>query len=314
MMFMNNFETSDFQEKPHSESIENITKELFCIEPSPKERCSEFTCILEDEGEDSFENKFALIFLSSNHDKNSINSQDNDENRFFTKTKEESNRQKLKIFSIVKKQKINNKLNANKKKESKNKHNKFSEDNIVTKIKTYFVNSLIEYINIIYSKFKKGKQKLLKKISPKFSKAYSKKSNQCFLRLNVKQFVSIEISKRCRDSPDHNEKQIEKLYKQKESEECMKILDSKLSEMYELYTSNEIDEFSLDHDLERLKEKKKESIDYINQFKETANNLIGILSRKGIIKNRRFNCKKYKPSKKKKNNDLTDSSDNSKFG
>ena len=116
MMFMNNFETSEFQEKPHSESIENITKELFCIEPSPKERCSEFTCILEDEGEDSFENKFALIFLSSNHDKNSINSQDNDENRFFTKTKEESNRQKLKIFSIVKKQKTNNKLNSNKKK------------------------------------------------------------------------------------------------------------------------------------------------------------------------------------------------------
>ena len=90
MMFINNFETSDFQEKPHSESIENIKKELFYIEPSPKECCSEFTCILEDEREDSLENKIAVIFLSSNHDKNSINSQDNDENKFFTKTKEES--------------------------------------------------------------------------------------------------------------------------------------------------------------------------------------------------------------------------------
>ena len=87
---MNNFETFDLQEKPHSESIENIKKELFYIEPSPKECCSEFTCIIEDGREDSLENKFALIFLSSNHDKNSINSQDNDESRFFTKTKEES--------------------------------------------------------------------------------------------------------------------------------------------------------------------------------------------------------------------------------
>lgn len=318
-MIMYNFETPDeFLNDNYSESIEEITEKIYFIEKSHKYYHSEpiNRTFFENESKELFiENNNAIIILSSNHDKNSINNQNNDDDlRYFTKTKEESNSKKVKIFSITKKQKRKNKLDANKKNESKNSHNKYSEDNLVTKVKTYFVNSLREYINIKYSELKKGKQKLLKKISPIFSKAYSKKNNQSFLQLKVKQFVSMEISKRCRDSPDHNEKQIEILYQQKESNECTELLDYSLSKAYELYISNEKKEFSLEQDLKKLKEKKKEKDDYIKEFEKTAKNLIEILSRRGIIKNKKFLCIKRKPSKKNKINYLKDLSDDTKSG
>ena len=317
-MFMYDNEIPYLQEESSNESLQDISEQLFFIEKSDfhSEYVNNRTNIFENEREDlSLENINAIICLSSNHDKNSINNQNNDDDpRYFTKTKEESNREKVKIFSIVKSQKRKNKLDINKSKESKNKHNKYSEDNLVTKVKTYFVNSLRDYINIKYSELKKVKHKLLKKISPKFSKAYSKKENQKFLQLKVKQFVSMEISKRCRDSPNHNEKQIEKLYQQKESNECTELLDYSLSKAYELYISSTIEEFSLKNDLEKLKGKKKEKADYIEEFKKIAMNLIEILSRKGKMKNKKFCCKKFKPSKKKKNDNLSDFSGDSKSG
>ena len=306
-----------FNEPYDLDSTKEISELLYFIERSQSfssDYVNNRTYISEKEMEVEINNN-AINCLSSNHDKNSINSQNNNDPRYFTKTKENSSREKHKIFSIEKKQRIKRKLDVNQKKNSKYPHTKYSEDNIVTKVKTYFVNSLIKYINIRYSKLK-GKEnlKLLKKAAPKFAKVYSKKKNQDFLRLSVKQFISMEISKRCHDSPDHNEKQIAKLYKEKESEEFTELLDSKLSDMYEIYIEKDIPEFSLKNDLKNLKEKKKEINDYLVEYEKVAKRLIPIMSKKGKMKNRKFLCKKIKPSKKNKKNDLSDFSDDSKSG
>lgn len=312
------------QNETSSDLIKEFRDNIFLKEQS-QDFSLEFNIRTEISGneiEESFPpNTNKIKIESSNHDKNSINSQNNDDRRFFTITKEASNRGKLRIVSKkyfnIEKDKKRRKKDDITQKDSSKKHNKFSEDNIVTRVKTCFVNSLVEYINKKYSEYKgKEKLKLLKKISPNFSKAYSKKRNQYYLRLDVKQFVSMEISKRCHNPSDYNKKQIEKLYKQNESKELIDslLLDERLSDVYEKYIKKGLGEFSLENDLKKLKEKKEENNKYINQYKKKAMQLIEILSRQGKIKNRRFSCKKYKPSKKKKNNNLSDSSDVLKSG
>jgi len=252
-----------------------------------------------------------MHLFSSNKKNSSINSEIFEESIYYTKTKEKSAKEDVKIFSIKKIQRGRKKTYTIKEKKM---HTKYSEDNIVAKIKTYFVNSLRDYINQKYSDFKKNKNiKLLQKMSPNFSKAYSKKDNQEFLRLDVKQFVSMEVSKRCKASPDYNKKQIEKLYEKKEAMELIELLDLKIGHVFEKYAKDEINEFSLKKDLEKLQGKVDN--DYINKFREKAEKLIKILSRKGKIKNRKFICKRCRPSKKlkKKNNDLSEFREDSKL-
>jgi len=59
-------------------------------------------------------------------------------------------------------------------------HTKFREDNIVRKIKIYFTNSIMKYINKKYIEFlgKKSKKRLLGKIKPNFTIVWRKKENQ----------------------------------------------------------------------------------------------------------------------------------------
>jgi hypothetical protein len=308
------------EEEPRiGESIFRIAQNLEFIDKSYTEYSGYYdynnnnmTHLEEISAEEFFDiNTNSMPFFSSNKKSSSINSQNFEERIYYTKTNEKTTKEKVKIFSIKKIQKGRKKTYAIKEKKM---HTKYSQDNIVSKVKTCFVNSLKDYINQKYSDFKKNNNiKLLQKMSPNFSKAYSKKDNQEFLRLDVKQFVSMEVSKRCKASPDYNKKQIEKLYEQKEATELIEFLDLKIVHVFEKYAKNEIKEFSLEKDLKKLQGKVDN--DYINKFKEKAEKLIKILSKKGKIKNRKFICKRYKPGKKKKkkNNDLSEFRDDSKL-
>ena len=93
-----------------------------------------------------------------------------------------NNNKKDKIFRIKKVSKIAGRRNSNKPQLIPVKHSKSSKDNITTKVKTYFINSVIKYVNNIYKSFLRKNHKkeiiLLQKIIPKFSQAYSKDDNQ----------------------------------------------------------------------------------------------------------------------------------------
>jgi hypothetical protein len=247
---------------------------------------------------DQYLNNNLIYTILSNKNGSSQNSGSSIEKAciYKTQTTEESTKKGDKIFSIKKekKQKIKGrkKVNLSKKSGSK-RHNKFSVDNLVQKIKTFFVNNLIRYINKRHSEFTKNKNKqLLRKLSPEFSKAYSKIDNQEFLKKSVKDFVSMDISKRCTKvkEPEYNKNQIENLYKKNEAKNVIKILDLNLSEIYEEYIGNKNKEFSFEQDLKE--QKKNWEIEYIEKFKEKAQKLIVILSKKGKTKKVFFNPSK----------------------
>ena len=187
-----------------------------------------------------------------------------------------------KIFSI---KKINKQKGRKKAKSKSKNHDKFSEDNIVQKAKAFFVKNLIRYINKIYSDYTKGKhKKLLQILAPNFSVAYSKADSQEYLKKSVKDFVSMDISKKCTKvkDPEFNKKQIENLYKKNEAKELIKILDLNLGEIYAEYVGDNNKEFSLEQDLKE--QKNNWESEYIEKFKKTAIGFIGNLSKKGKTK------------------------------
>ena len=58
-------------------------------------------------------------------------------------------------------------------------HNKYKEDNMVNKIKIYFINSIMSFLNKKYFEFMgMESKKLLAKIKPNFTKVWTKKENQ----------------------------------------------------------------------------------------------------------------------------------------
>ena len=168
----------------------------------------------------------------------------------------------------------------------KAKHDKHSCDNIIRRIKTYFINSAMNYINKKYDEFlsihncKKGR--LLQKINPNFH------INPKFLETNISQIFSENLSERCKnyipEIPEYNRKQIESLYKKNEAKEVIQIMNKKVCDLYLDYIRNTIPEFSLNNDLIKIREKNGNK--YSDRFEKIAKNLIGILNKnKKKIKN-----------------------------
>ena len=131
--------------------------------------------------------------------------------------------------SIHKKKKIlgRKKKNSN----EKGIHTKYSEDNIIRKIKSTILSFVIQFINTtIYSVYngKIGKGKYMKELK-KNNKAQinDTNGNKIFLHKNLGDIFSEDIStKYCNFANDHNKKLIKKLLSEKEGEK--RILFEKL--------------------------------------------------------------------------------------
>ena len=162
-------------------------------------------------------------------------------------------------------------------------HNKFREDNIVRKIKIYFTNSLMLYINKRYCEFIGRKtKKLLIKIKPNFTKVWTKKDNQEYLTKTVKEVFSELLSSKCtRYGVNHNINQIQKIIEENEAKEVINILNKTIKDTYLIYIgkNNKIPGFSLDNDLINIKKRNGE--EYTKVYKNIAMNLIEILYKKG---------------------------------
>lgn len=231
-------------------------------------------------------------------------------NETISKNKEEIHKNRKirklaqKIFNIMKEKKKNTKKGRMPKILKENYlgvHNKFSEDNIIRKIKASFLENSMDYVNKQYGIYlkKRGIKKLfrlIQRISPKESRKIKKEENLNFLEAPLKKIFSSKLSKKCSlYDPDYNKKQIEELYLQNDAKDVINTLDISVGEMYDKYCKNiKMDGFkTLEDDLreERIKMEKKQENDieeYIEKFRWTAINYKQI-----------FDGKKPRNSKKK---------------
>ena len=166
-------------------------------------------------------------------------------------------------------------------------HTKFREDNVINKIKIYFINSTMSLINKKYSEYLKAKpgKRLLQKIKPNYSKIYKKKETQEFFNKKLSIIFSEELSGRCstfENKKNYNKIQIDNLIEKNKAKEVINLLNKRLEEMYEIYITNDtnkkIEGYHLENDLEQIKLKNGE--DYAQMYKETALNLLDIINNK----------------------------------
>ena len=113
-----------------------------------------------------------------------------------------SNRKpKAKIFTCKKISKIMGRRRKNNQSElysTEPNHTKFREDNIVHKIKIYFTNSTMIYINNKYFEYvgKKSKKRFLGAIKPNFTKVWTKKGNKEYLAKKIRDIFEEKLSKK----------------------------------------------------------------------------------------------------------------------
>ena len=166
-------------------------------------------------------------------------------------------------------------------------HTKFREDNVINKIKIYFINSTMSLINKKYSEYLKAKpgKRLLQKIKPNYSKIYKKKETQEFFNKKLSIIFSEELSGRCstfENKKNYNKIQIDNLIEKNKAKEVINLLNKRLEEMYEIYITNDtnkkIEGYHLETDLEQIKLKNGE--DYAQMYKQTALNLLDIINNK----------------------------------
>lgn len=164
-------------------------------------------------------------------------------------------------------------------------HNKFREDNIVNKIKIYFINSTMKLINKKYAEFLKdnSNKRLLQKIKPNFTKVYNKKLNREYLNKKISEIFSEELSGRCstfQNKKNHNKEQIDNLIKKNKAKDVINLLNKTLKQMYEIYISDDnsikIPEYHLENDLIQIEDKNGK--EYAQEYKTKAMNLVQIIS------------------------------------
>ena len=304
---MNIFTNPDYFESPDllTNSIPKIDNIQENIQSNNKNTVSQYI----DEDDKNDEKYYKDFFENISNNSKFFNSNNDDEQIYYQTKKTEANtqpinkKQKKQIFDIKKIERIFSikKTEKNGRKKGRlslgnhplyqPKHDKYFKDNIILKIKRYFVNSTLNYINKKYNEYlsiKKQKNKpLLKKIATDFYKVYSTEANKGFLNLYIYQLFSKDLSdKITKFSKDYNRKQIKLLYEKNKAKEVIEIMNFKVKEMYEIYISNKVFDYNFERDLIAIIKEKDEEIKgeeknkYKSKVKDIANNLINFINRK----------------------------------
>ena len=154
-------------------------------------------------------------------------------------------------------------------------HTKYRQDNIIQKIKIYFINSTMALINKKYNEYlnTNSKKRLIQKIKPNFTKIFTKKGNKEFLEKKLKVVFSEELSERCstfHDKKNYNKEQIEKLYEKNKAKDVINILNKSLKEMYRIYImeNNEMNGYNLKYDLIQIEQKNGK--EYAQEYNKKA--------------------------------------------
>ena len=201
------------------------------------------------------------------------------------------------IFRIEKDNK--NKGRIKKNSNLKGRHNKFSEDNIIRKIKCRFLEKCRMYINNEYRKYKlkhrhhKKKDDWIQRINPKVSRIIKRDDNLKWLKSKLYEIYSEKVSVKCSlHKPDHNKMEIQKLLKKNKAKDVISILNKSVKEMFYIFCNNiKIEGFeTLDDDLKSLKEKLIKDKEYnIDIYLEKYKNVVKSFETIFINKNSRNN-------------------------
>jgi hypothetical protein len=178
------------------------------------------------------------------------------------------------------------------------KHNKYVQDNIIQKIKVYFVARVYNYINLSYKIFLKSRgvnekkiaSKLFKKIPPEIYNSIKREDNLKWFSFKLKDIFSSDISPKYKTfEHNFNKKKIESLYLNNEAKNVIEILEKTVREMYLIYCNDlKFEGFkTLKDDLVKIRKKMMESggkdldiQEYLKKYKETALSLKMIFSEK----------------------------------
>ena len=189
------------------------------------------------------------------------------------------------------------------------KHDKFSEDNIIRKFKGRFHEKCRIYINNEYKRYLlnhkhdiKKVNDLLQRISPKISRKIKKEDNLKWLKMNLKQVFSENVSEKCSLYPaDYNKNNISKLYEENEAKDVINILNKPVKEMLGYFiNNNEIPGFdTLDKDILELENKMKNDNErkinnYIDKYRRTSKNFESIFINKSSRNNKQNDIYKTK--------------------
>ena len=209
-------------------------------------------------------------------------------------------KQKKMIFQIEKDNKAKGRIKKNS--NLRGKHNKFSEDNIIRKVKGRFLEKIRLYINKEYKRHllrhKRDKKKindLIQRITPKVSRKIKRNENLKWLKTKLYQVFSEKVSIKCSlYKPDYNKKQITQLFQENKAMDVINILNKPVEEMLNIFCNNiKVEGFdTLNKDLKELEEKlKKEGQENVNEYLEKYEYVSKNMEKIFINKNSRNNLK-----------------------
>ena len=243
-----------------------------------------------------FENKNNLLAIEnnfSNENEKLENAEEeiihkNDKQRRNLPTAPTEQRSKEELIFIIKKTEYESKYFKKKGRKRKNstsepaKRNKYSEDNIRNRIINVFINRFQIYINSILSKAKLKKIKKIKSIHKKYPNIEGLK---IFLKKKIDEIFSEPLSDRCTNfAKDYNKNLINNLRNDNKLIEINNILDQIVEQMFENYISNNIPDFNLNKNVEKIK---KEDENYAENFKNNAVALVKLIYEKKGRKRRK---------------------------
>ena len=265
---------------------------------------------------------------NNNNNRNSINNEIENEEIIHTEILEDNNENKKKIFKtitipdqteatkeitrykepectrennngeieIIKKRKRKYKSTKNmgrKKKTDKNRNGKFRDDDIRTKVKKFFIKSLINFINILISISPKldGKEEI-QILHNKIMADMKKENLLIFFDLSARAFLSQGVTVKCKvKGANCNKTLIDKIYKVEETT-ITNVLDKSIRELFDIFCDKitKVDkvfqnfkrlEYFLKNKLKKEEDESEQTFNkYINQVRLQALNFEKITKEK----------------------------------
>ena len=177
----------------------------------------------------NLENKQTRVTTFTGKKRERENNEDKDDKDgydavYFLKNEEGNKKEEIKIKKEKQKNKGRHKKNDIRNDE--NKHDKFSEDNLMRKIKTEIFSTIL---NVLNKSLKDRSQKFFK-LEPKLNESMKKDFNEKLMNQKIKEiYINNEISKRYKTETNcnNNINLIKKIYEEKKEIDTIKILETK---------------------------------------------------------------------------------------
>ena len=119
-------------------------------------------------------------------------------------------------------------------------------------------------------------------MKPDFTKYLKKIDEQKFLNKTLSEILKGKVSTRCsKHKSNYNEIQIEKIIKENEQLEIIKLLNKTVKDAYEIYIgkSEIINDFNINNDLKKIETKNGK--EYTKMYKDIALELLYLIKKKG---------------------------------